>query len=295
MKKAKMITRRNFIINTSLAATAVLALPSLAFTMDKKEIGLQLYTLRDEFPKDVKTTLEKVAAAGFTTVETYGFSIKDQFWGLSPIELKKLLDANKLKAVSGHYNLGSFLYDGNTSELIAAIEAAKILGSEFLTIPWIDEPFRKNINDYKIIAKRLNQAAKMCANAGLKLAYHNHDFEFQKHEGLTGYEILLKETDKDLVCFELDLYWVIRSGNDPVKLFKENPGRFKLWHVKDMDKSNPALNTEIGSGSIDFKTIFKEAKQSGMQHFFVEQEHNYVPNAFGSIKTSSNFILKELI
>lgn len=220
------------------------------------------------------------------------FSIKDQFWGLSPIELKKILDQNGLKAVSGHYNLGSFLADGNTTELKAAIEAATILKSEYLTIPWIDESLRK---DYIVIAKRLNEAAKMCHKAGLKLAYHNHDFEFQKHDGITGYEILLKETDKDLVYFELDLYWVVRSGNDPIQLFKENPGRFKMWHVKDMDKLNPALNTEIGSGSIDFKTIFKEAKQSGMKHFFVEQENNYIPSAFDSIKTSCDFISKNLL
>ena len=287
-----MITRRNFIINTSLAAATVLALPSLAFTMDKKEIGLQLYTLRDELPKDVKSTLEKVAKAGYKTVETYGFSIKDQFWGLSPIEVKKILDANNLKAPSGHYNLGSFLYDGNLEEVKAAIEAAQILKNEYLTVPWVDEPFR---NDFHKIAARLNEAGKMCAAAGLKLSYHNHDFEFQKQDGITGYEILLKETDQDLVSFELDLYWVVRSGNDPIKLFKENPGRFKLWHVKDMDKVNPALNTEIGSGSIDFKTIFKEVKQSGMKHFFVEQENNYNPNAFEAIKTSCDFILKELI
>lgn len=290
-----MITRRNFLINTSLAATAVLALPSLAFSMNKKEIGLQLYTLRDELPKNVKQTLEKVAASGYTTVETYGFSIKDQFWGLSPIELKKILDENNLKAVSGHYNLGSFLYDGNTTELIAAIEAAKILKSEFLTVPWVDEPFRKRIEDYKKIAARLNQAAKMCADAGLKLAYHNHDFEFQKHDGITGYEILLNETDKNLVYFELDLYWVVRSGNDPLKLFKANPGRFKMWHVKDMDKKNQALNTEVGSGSIDFKPFFKEVKQSGMVHFFVEQENNYEGNTFQAIKTIAAFISKELI
>lgn len=290
-----MITRRKFIFNTGLATTFVLTLPSLAFTMDKKEIGLQLYTLRDELPKNVKLTLEKVATAGFTTVETYGFSIKEQFWGLTPAELKKILDTNGLKAVSGHYNLGSFLYDGNTTELIAAIEAAKVLKSEFLTIPWIDEPFRKSIEDYKKIAVRLNEAAKMCTASGLKLAYHNHDFEFQKYDGITGYEILLKETNKDLVYFELDLYWVVRSGNDPLKLFAANPGRFKMWHVKDMSKANTALNTEIGSGSIDFKTIFKEVKQSGMKHFFVEQENNYNPDAFGSVKTSNDFISKNLI
>lgn len=282
-------------INSSLATAAVLAMPSLAFSTHKKEIGLQLYTLRDELPKGVKSTLEKVALSGYKNVETYGFSIKDQFWGLSPTELKKILDANGLKAVSGHYNLGSYLYDGNEIEIPAAIEAAKILKSEYLTIPWVDEPYRRNIEDYKKIAARLNELGKMCADAGLKLAYHNHDFEFQKHDGITGYEILLKETDKNLVHFELDLYWVVRSGNDPLKLFKENQGRFAMWHVKDMDKNNPTLNTEIGSGSIDFKVIFKEAKQSGLKYFFVEQENNYKGNAFESIKTSSGFIADKLI
>jgi len=290
-----MISRRTFVINSGLATAGLLAMPSLAFNMEKKEIGLQLYTLRDELSKDVKLTLEKVKAAGYTNVETYGFSIKDQFWGISPKELKNLLDKNKLKAVSGHYNLGSFLYDGNTVELIAAIDAAKILKSEFLTIPWVDEPFRKNIEDYKTIAARLNQAAKMCKASGLKLAYHNHDFEFQEHDGTTGYEILLKETDKDLVFFELDLYWVFRSQNNPLQLFKENPGRFKMWHIKDMDKLNAALNTEVGSGSIDFRAILNEAKLSGMKYFFVEQENNFANNVFDSIKISCNFISKHLI
>lgn len=290
-----MISRRNFIVTTGLAATAVLASPSFALTMNKKEIGLQLYTLRDELPKDVKGTLEKVAKAGYRTVETYGFSIKDQFWGLTPKELKKILDDNGLKAVSGHYNLGSFLYDGNTAELIAAIEAAKVLKNEFLTVPWIDEPFRRSIEDYKKIAARVNEAAEMCKKAGLKLAYHNHDFEFKKYDGVTGYEILLKETDKDLVYFELDLYWVVHSGNDPLKLFKENPGRFKMWHVKDKDKNNNDLNTEVGSGTIDFKPFFSEAKQSGMVHFFVEQENNFASNSFNSIQTSCDFISKNLI
>ncbi|WP_119789669.1 sugar phosphate isomerase/epimerase family protein [Flavobacterium anhuiense] len=290
-----MISRRNFIVTTGLAATAVLASPSFALTMNKKEIGLQLYTLRDELPKDVKGTLEKVAKAGYTTVETYGFSIKDQFWGLTPIELKKILDDNGLKAVSGHYNLGSFLYDGNTAELIAAIDAAKVLKNEFLTVPWIDEPFRRSIEDYKKIAARVNEAAEMCKKAGLKLAYHNHDFEFKKYDGVTGYKILLKETDKDLVYFELDLYWVVHSGNDPLKLFKENPGRFKMWHVKDKDKNNNDLNTEVGSGTIDFKLFFSEAKQSGMVHFFVEQENNFASNSINSIQTSCDFISKNLI
>jgi len=290
-----MTSRRNFIKTSSLAAVAVLTLPSLAFTMNRKDIGLQLYTLRDELPKNVKAVLEKVASVGFTIVETYGFSIKDQFWGLSATELKKILDANNLKAISGHYGIGSFLVDGNTTELEAAIHATKTLESEYLTIPWIDPPFRSNIDDYKKIAARLNEAGKMCQKAGLKLAYHNHDFEFENYNGITGYDILLKETDQDLVYFEMDLYWVVRSGKDPLQLFKENPGRFKMWHVKDMDKLKPALNTEVGSGSIDFKPIFKEAKLAGMQYFFVEQENNFAVNSFESIKASCDFISKNLI
>ncbi|EJL66515.1 sugar phosphate isomerase/epimerase family protein [Flavobacterium sp. CF136] len=290
-----MTSRRNFIKNSGLAVVSVLALPSLAFNMNKKEIGLQLYTLRDELPKNVKDVLEKVASAGFTTVETYGFSIKDQFWGLSAIELKKILDENNLKAISGHYGIGSFLADGNTTELEAAINAAKILKSKYLTIPWVDPPFRSNIDDYKKIAARLNEAGRMCQKADIKLAYHNHDFEFENYNGITGYNILLKETDQDLVYFEMDLYWVVRSGKDPLQLFRENPGRFKMWHVKDMDILKPVLNTEVGSGSIDFKPIFKEAKLAGMKYFFVEQENNFAVNSFESIKTSCDFISKNLI
>ena len=135
----------------------------------------------------------------------------------------------------------------------------------------------------------------MCKKAGLKLAYHNHDFEFQKHDGVTGFEILLKETDKELVYFELDLYWVIHSGNDPLKLFKENSGRFKMWHVKDKDKTNNDLNTEVGFGTIDYKPFFAAAKQSGMVYFFVEQENNFAKSSFESIQSSCEFISKNLI
>ncbi|UKT62565.1 sugar phosphate isomerase/epimerase family protein [Pedobacter mucosus] len=290
-----MLTRRNFILSGSVAAAAALLIPSFACTAAEKVVGLQLYSLRDDLPKDVKGTIEKVANAGFKEVETYGFSIKDQFWGLTPTQFKKLLDANGLKAVSGHYSLGSYLTDGNTAELKAAIDAAKVLGSEYVTIPWLDESIRKNADDYKKIALKMNEAGRMCTDSGLRLAYHNHNFEFEKQGDTTGYEILLKETDKKLVDFELDLYWVVRSGNDPSKLFKENPGRFTMWHVKDMDKTDPALNAEVGTGSINFKAIFAEAKLSGMKHFFVEHETNYKPNPIESVTASCAYIKKELI
>lgn len=291
-----MISRRNFLINSSAAAAAALFVPSFVFAADNKRVvGLQLYSLRDVLPKDVKGTIAKIAKAGFKEVETYGFSIKDQFWGLTPKEFKALLDANGLKAPSGHYGLGTYLSDGNTTELKAAIAAAKVLKSEYVTIPWLEANIRKNAADYKKIAARINEAGKMCKAAGIRLAYHNHNFEFEKQGDTTGYEILLKGTDKKLVDFELDLYWVVRSGHDPIKLFKENPGRFTMWHVKDMDKTNPALNAEVGTGSINFKPIFAQAKLSGMKHFFVEHETNYKPNPMESVAASCAYIKKEII
>jgi len=290
-----MLTRRNFLLSGSMAAAAALLVPSFACMDSKKNVGLQLYSLRDELPKDVKGTIEKVAKAGFNQVEAYGFSIKDQFWGLDPIKFKQLLDDNGLYAPSGHYGLTDYLSNGDQAELEEAIVAAKMLGSEYITIPWLNEEIRKTADDYKKIAEKINVAGQECKKAGLKLAYHNHNFEFEKQGETSGYEILLAETDKNLVNFELDLYWVVRAGHDPIKLFKENPGRFTMWHVKDMDKANPDLNAEVGTGSIDFKPIFAEAKLSGMKYFFVEHETNYKPNPVASVTASCAYIKKELI
>lgn len=290
-----MVKRRDFLINSGLALGAIALVPSLAFTTKNKNIGLQLYSLRDTFPANVKMTLEQVAKAGFKEVETYGFSAKDGFFGASVKEFKNILSANGLKAPSGHYDFSAFIKDGNSDFLKKTIEAANILGNKYVTVPWLEESVRKSADDYKKIASKINEAAVMCKESGLKLAYHNHDFEFTPFGDTTGYEILLHETDKKLIDFEMDIYWVVRSGHDPLKLFKENPGRFTMWHVKDMDKKNPKLNTEIGNGSIDFKSIFAEAKLSGMQHFFIEHETNYVPNPMESVKTSFQYVSKNLI
>ena len=290
-----MIKIRDFIINSGLALGALAIVPSLAFSAKPKNIGLQLYTLRDEFSKNVKGVLEHVAKTGYKEVETYGFSSEKGFFGTSVKDFKKILADNGLKAPSGHYDFSSFIKDNNTEFLKASIECANELGSEYVVIPWLDESLRSNLDDYKRIAQKANEAGVLCKQSGLKLAYHNHDFEFKKFGNQTGYDILLNETDKKLVDFELDLYWVVHSGNDPLEMFKANPGRFTMWHVKDMDKSKAEWNTEIGEGSIDFKSIFAEAKLSGMKHFYVEQETNYSPNPMESIITSWDFVSKQLI
>lgn len=290
-----MIKRRDFIINSGLALGALAIAPSLAFSIKPRNIGIQLYTLRDAFSKDVKGVLEQIAKFGYKEVETYGYSSEKGFFGTSPKDFQKILTANGLKAPSGHYDFNTFIKDNNADFLKASIECANVLGSEYITVPWLDEKLRSKSDDYKRIAQKINEAAVLCKQSGLKLAYHNHDFEFTKFGTQTGYDILLQETDKKLVDFELDLYWAVRSGNDPLQLFKANPGRFTMWHVKDMDKTKAEWNTEIGEGSINFKAIFAGAKLSGMQHFFVEQETNYSPNPTDSIKTSWEYVSKELI
>ena len=290
-----MIKRRTFIVNGGIALGALAIMPNLAFDIKNKNIGLQLYTLRDALPKDVKGTIEKISKIGYNEVETYGFSAKDAFFGTSVKDFKSLLSDNGLKATSGHYDFSSLIKENSTDFLKASIEAANVLGSEYIVVPWLEESMRKSIDDYKKIAQKINEAAILCKNAGLKIAYHNHDFEFIDFDGTNGYEILLKETDKNLVDFELDLYWVVRADKNPLQLFKENQGRFTMWHVKDMDKQNPALNTEIGNGSIDFKAIFANAKLSGMKRFFVEQENNYVPNPLGAVTSSFGYCKNVLV
>ncbi|MGM8362676.1 sugar phosphate isomerase/epimerase family protein [Flavobacterium sp. ARAG 55.4] len=290
-----MIKRRDFIINSSLVLGALAIAPSLAFSTKQRNIGLQLYTLRNMFSKDVKGTLEFVARTGYKEIETYGYSAEKGFFGTSVKDFKKILADNGLKAPSGHYEFNSFIKNGNTDFLKSCMECTNQLESEYITVPHLDEKLRSNLDDYKRIAQKLNEAAVLCKQSGLKLGYHNHDFEFKKFGTQTGYDILLAETDIELVDFELDLYWAVRSGNNPLELFEAHPGRFTMWHVKDMDKLKTEWNTEVGEGTINFKSIFAAAQLSGMKRFFVEQETNYKPDILESTVKSFNYIKKKLI
>ena len=292
-----MNSRRNFLKLSGLAAAGLLISPSFACSpaaAKQKRIGIQLYSLREQLPKDVKGVIKQVAQAGFKEVETYGYSLKDKFWGLSPEEFSSLLKDNGLTAPSGHYGMDKFFTDGSTEELKSYIEAANVIGGKYITVPYLGDALRKDLDGYKAVAAKLNQAAELCKASGLKLAYHNHDFEFKPYGDKTGYQILLSETDPKLVQFVLDLYWVVRSGNDAQKLFTENPGRFPMWHIKDMDKADQKLNTEIGTGSIDFKKIFASAKLAGLEYPFLEQE-NFKIDPFKSIQDSYNYINTELV
>lgn len=290
-----MTTRRTFLQQASLLSAGLLIFPSFSCTKPASNVGLQLYSLREQLPLDVKGVIAKVAEAGYKEVETYGLSIPDnKFWGMGTKDVKALFDSHGLSSPSGHYGIDQMLNTGETNDLQKIIEAASILKQEYVTVPYLADIFRKTTDDYKKVAAKFNTAAELCKKSDLKFAYHNHDFEFMDMGGVTGYDILLKETDPELVKFEADLYWIVRAGKDPIAMFDQHPGRFVMWHVKDMDKADNGLNTEIGSGTIDYKKIFEHTKTSGVEHFFVEQE-NFAIDPYESISKSFNHVKNVLL
>lgn len=289
-----MITRRSFLSQAGLLGTGLILAPQLAHAKTKAVAGLQLYTLREQLPGDVKGTIAKVAKAGYSEVEVYGFSKAKGFFGFSVNEFSRILKDNGLKTPSGHYNMDALLSSGSMEEVDAAIDTANMLGHRYITLPYVNAKFRQKAADIHAIAEKVNKAAERIKKAGLKMVYHNHDFEFIPVEGVTLYDVLLKETDASLVDFELDIYWAARVAQDPVALFKKHPGRFPLVHVKDMDKKDDKQTTEVGKGKIDFKRIFKEAKLAGIKHYIIEQE-GFTIDPFVSITESCHYLKNVLL
>ncbi len=288
-----MLSRRIFLQQSTIVSAGLLMRPSSCKSdlAKKHAVGLQLYTLRDIIGKDTEGTIKGIAAAGYTELEMFGLDKDYKFFGRTPAEFSALLKANNISSPSGHYVFEDFLFNnGNGDDLKKTCDVARVMGNSYVIIPWLQPNRRENIDQYKKLAERINLAGKIVKDAGMQLAYHNHDFEFHDFGGEHGYNILLNQTDKDLLRMEMDLYWVVRAGYDPITLFKQHPGRFELWHVKDMDKADRTQNTEVGNGSIDFANIFANARLAGVKHFLVEQENNYKPDFMGSIATSSNAV-----
>ncbi|MCX3266113.1 TIM barrel protein [Pedobacter agri] len=301
-----MTTRRSFLQKTSLAAVAAFLSPSvitsaLALPAKVSKIGIGLFTLREQLTADVKETIAHVAKIGYNQVETYyGYPGKYEvkgFWGLEAKDFNTLLKDNNLTCPSGHYNTTEFLSTGDEKILKSHIEVANSVGQKYFVIPALPTDIRTNgtLDDYKRMAARFNIAGELCKKAGLKLAYHNHNFEFKDQgNGITGYDILLKETDAKLVGFELDIFWAVNAGLNPVDMFKKNPGRYKMFHVKDMDKQDKAVFAEVGSGRIDFKSIFAESKMAGLDYIFTEQDL-IKKDPYESITESYNYVKNNLI
>ena len=293
-----MTTRRSFLKTTSVLSAGLLMVPS-ELKIEKPLIGLQLYTVRDAMAKDPKATLARVAEIGYTSVEGATYTGNEKFYGMSPSEFKKILKQNGLVIPSSHYRLdeekvngeiqkGTMLNDWNK-----AVDDAAEVGLKYMVCAYLSEAERGNLDHYKKVADELNIAGERCKKNGIQLCYHNHNFEFVKQDNQYPYDILMS-ADKDLVKMEMDIYWVKKAGQDPIELFKKHPGRFVLWHVKDMDNTPAKDFTEVGNGIIDFKEIFKYKKLAGMKYFFVEQD-KCPGDPFVSISQSINYIKKNLV
>lgn len=268
------ISRKSFLRTSAVALSIPLLsrIPSMAKGSSK--IGLQLYTLRDDLSKDLEGTLKKVAAIGYKEVETFGYT-DGKFFGKTVKEFKSILNGLGLNPVSGHYGAGISSPDRKGSlsnDWKRAVDDSAELGQKYIMCAYLTPDERKSIDDYKKYAVLFNKSGEICKAAGIQFGYHNHDFEFQKLDGQLPYDIITKDTDASLVKLELDLYWAVRAGLDPVTLFKQHPGRFPLWHVKDMEKGPGKAFAEVGTGAIDFAKIFAARKTAGMTHFFVEQD-----------------------
>ena len=294
-----MITRRSFIKKTSIASAALLIKPS-ALNFNHKYIGLQLYTIRDAMQKDPEGSLAKVAQLGYTSVEAATYTGSEKFYGMDAKAFADVLKKNGLIIPSAHYRLGEDQENGKDvmgtilHDWDKAVDDAKAVGIQYMVCAWLSPAERGKIDHYKKLAADLNKGGETCKKAGIQLCYHNHDFEFIKDADQLPYNILLNETDKNLVKFETDLYWLSKAEQDPIALFNAHPGRFPLWHVKDMDKTPEKNFTEVGNGTIDFKNIFKYADKAGMKYFFVEQDAT-PGDPFDSIQQSITYIKKNLV
>ena len=270
----------NKFFKSLLSAIAVFAVILFPFTNKanaqdavKPFGGLALYTVRDAMVKDARATLEKVAQAGYVNVESAGYN-NGKFYNLSPADFKALLKEMNLTPISAHQ--GSVTFD-NVDQQIADLKEA---GFKYFVVPvppmgtFGFDPATKKMGmkgGAKALATTLNALGQKCKDAGLELLYHNHDFEFNKDdEGNVILDYLLENCDKSIVNFQMDLYWVTKAGKDPLEYFERYPGRFKIWHVKDMDEQGRFA--PVGNGKIDFKRILAKKKKSGMKYYYVEQD-----------------------
>ena len=242
-----------------------------------KKVGLQLYTVRDLMKADLPGTLRRVAAIGYKEVEFAGY------FGQTPAQIRALLHRDGLTSPSTHVPIDILEKDAPK-----AFAEAKTIGHEWVTLPWLPEERRKTADDWKRFATLFNQLGGQAKAAGLRFAYHNHNFELAPVDGTRPLDILLSGTDPSLVDFEMDLYWVVFGGGDPLDFFNRYPKRFKLVHVKDSGGPPDNKMVDVGQGKIDFRAIFAESDKAGIKHYFVE--HDQPADPIASIRNSYKYL-----
>jgi sugar phosphate isomerase/epimerase len=275
-------SRREFIKLSGALAVGSFLLPKCTSSTTPKlnNVGVQLYSVRTEMMADPIGTLKRLAQIGYKQIES-ARSEKGNYYGLQPKEIKKVLGDLGMTLRSGHVHIDEAWQQ--------SIDAAAEAGQEYLICSTMPSE-GQTVGNYTRVADVFSKAGEDCKKSNIIFGYHNHDYEFEKENGQVLYDILLQKTDPSLVKMELDLGWVFVTGNDPLTYFEKYPGRFPLWHLKDMDKTKKQ-STEFGKGQLNIKGMLENSKKSGMKYFFVEQEE-YTNNAFESLQQDYDYLMK---
>ncbi len=304
-------SRRNFLRMSATGALGTLALSQYAFkaasestsaAVDPKKfgIGLQLYTIRDAMAKDVKGSLKRISDIGIKNLELASYA-NGKFYGFEPAEFKKIVSDLGMVVISSHTQVEALGITLDNAKKMAE-DHAKI-GVKYCIQPWVVEEARTTIDSYKKMAAEWNKVGGIMKEHKIQFGYHNHNFEFDKVEGkVPYYDVFMVELDKDLVTMELDLFWATKAGQNPVEMFKKYPGRFQLFHMKDMFTREapfykPVTNdfAPVGAGLINFKEILAAKKIAGMKYFFVEQDSTKDGKPFDAIQTSVTNLTTKLL
>jgi sugar phosphate isomerase/epimerase len=249
--------------------------------------GLALYTLRDTISDNVEGVLQHVADLGYKYVEAAGYS-DGKFYGMAPAEFKSILEKVGLQPMSSHQGDATL---ENLDQMIADVKAA---GFTYFVLPvppmgaFSFDPETRTLSmnqDAETVMKNINMIAQKCSEAGLQCLYHNHDFEFKADEnGIVPIDYFIENSNPEHLNFQMDLYWVTKAGADPLAYFDKAPGRWKGWHVKDMD--DQGRFAPVGEGNIDFKRILAAKEKAGMEFYLVEQDMCFNHTALEAIAIS---------
>lgn len=298
--------RRNFIQTAGMITAGSLLLPSWGCNDAPKEktaetstptpektseagsldeFGIQLYTLRDVITEAPMATIKQLSKMGYKQIESFERE-PGMFWGMSNTDFKAFLDDLDMKIVSSHCNI----YENFEQK---AAEAAEI-DMKYLVCPYVGP--QKSMDDWKKVTEKFNECGEICKKNGIGFAYHNHAYTFKAFSGMIPHDFLMENTDPDLVKHQMDIYWVVTGGADPIEYLTKYSNRFTLCHVKDRKKDVPAddhkASCDLGTGVIDFPKILKVAKDNGMEFFIMEQEKYENSTPMDSAKVGAEYLKK---
>jgi sugar phosphate isomerase/epimerase len=292
-------TRREFLKVTAAGALGAAFLSQYG-CKSLPELGLQLYTIRDAMAADVEGSLKIVSDIGYKYVELADYADR-KFYNHSPADFLKMVQDLGMKILSSHTQVEGAGVTLDNAKIMAEDHAK--LGVKYCLQPWIVEEMRTTIASYQRMAENWNRIGEVMKEYGIQFGYHNHNFEFDTVEGKVPYfDVMLAELDKNLVTMELDMFWATKAGQNPVDLFNKYPGRFRLFHLKDMyTKQDPFYEVikddiaPVGEGVIDFKPIIAAGDIAGMEYMIVEQDQSRDNTIMEDIKKSFNNLTTKIL